>query len=199
MLLALDTSLGVAVAVVDRDRGILAELSVAAGAGLDRAAVIGELIAEALVRSGAEPASLSGVAVGTGPGSGAAIDVGIAAARGFAAALGKPVVRVLAHDALVLDRAGSAVVVTEVGDGMLAWTPYGERDPELGLPVRLAEPAFVNSLEEVDAAGLFGSERLQAGAVSAGAVGMLAERLFAGKRSFARREPYRWPPHAEEG
>lgn len=189
MLLAIDTSLGVSVAVVDRDRGILAELS-ADHRGRDRSTVLGELIVEALAQSSVEPDSLSGVAVGIGPGPAAAVEVGAAAARGFAAALRKPVVRVLAHDAVVLDHAAPAIVVTEAGDGLLAWTPYGEPDPELGLPVRLAEPAFVTAADRVDRDGVFRSERLETAAVRAGSIGMLAERLFAGGRAFARRELY---------
>jgi tRNA threonylcarbamoyl adenosine modification protein YeaZ len=189
MLLAIDTSLGVSVAVVDRDRGILSELS-AGHDGRDRSTALGELIVEALAQSGVEPGALSGVAVGTGPGPAAAVELGAAAARGFAAALRKPVVRVLAHDAVVLDRAVPAVVVTVAGDGLWAWTPYGEPDPELGLPVRLAEPAFVTAADQVDRDGMFGSARLETAAVGAGSVGMLAERLFAGGRSFARRELY---------
>lgn len=96
MLLAIDTS----VAVVDRDSGTLAE---AADSDLHgHSTAVGPLIERVLEESGTEPATLSGVALGTGPGPLWALSIGIVAARGFAIALRKPVVRVLSHDAVAL-------------------------------------------------------------------------------------------------
>lgn len=188
MLLAIDTTAGTSVAVVDRDRGVLIEVSDPNQSG--HALAIGALIKRALELTETDPALLSGVAVGTGPGARHLIDVGIAAANGFAAALGKPVVRVLSHDAVMLDDPTPAVVMTAVGDGLTAWTPYGVPDEQLGLPRQLAEPTFATT-EGLESSGIpVGVRRVEPLEISAGAIGMLAERLFAGGRSFARREPY---------
>jgi tRNA threonylcarbamoyl adenosine modification protein YeaZ len=188
MLLAIDTSLGTAVAVVDRDRGVLAELS---DPGRDNhASVIGSLIGRVLEISETEPSALSGVAVGMGPGPSVSLSAGIAAAHGFATALHKPVVRVVSHDAVALDRDRPSLIVTDAGKGGLAWTAYGPPDPELGLPTRNTDPALSVASDIVDLAGYAQYERIDVQEISAGSLGMLAERLFAGKRPFARKEPY---------
>lgn len=188
MLLALDTSHGTSVAVVDRDRGILAEASQPHRL---HGTEIGTLIRHVLDESSTEASALSGVAIGTGPGPSAHVDVGIGVAHGFASAIRRPVVRVLSHDAAALDRTARVVVMTPLRDGHVAWTAYSEPDIELGLPVRLTETT-VSPPQAADAftdgEGIF--ERVTLESVSAGDVGMLAERLFAGGRSFARREPY---------
>lgn len=191
MLLAIDTTLGTSVAVVDRDLGVLAEVSEAARSS--PAAVIGQLIKNALEISKIEPRTLSGVALGIGPGPRGRLDIGVSVAHGFAIALGKPVVRVLSHDAVMLDRSSPTVVVTEVGDGLSAWTAYDVPDAELGLPTRQREPAFILSDRLADSGIPAGLRLFAAEEISAGAVGMLAERLFAGGRSFARKEPYYAP------
>lgn len=188
MLLAIDTSLGTNVAVVDRDRGVLVEVS-----ETDRtshAMAIGDLLKRALKLSGVDPDALSGVALGIGPGPRCRLDVGISAAHGFAAALGKPVVRVMSHDAVMLERPHPALIVTNAGDNLIAWTAYDAPDHELGLPVRVGEPVFIPSGDRIQAGAHLGVERIAVSAISAGAVGMLAERLFAGGRPFARTEPY---------
>jgi len=193
MLLAIDTSLGTSVAVVDRDRGILVEVN--ENDRGNHAAVVGRLISQALALSETEPAALSGVAVGIGPGPSRKVDVGIAAAHGFACAIGKPVVRVIAHDAVMLDRPHPALVITDAGGGLSAWTAYGAPDADFGLPDRLSDPAFAPSAEAIDRDAQFDGLRVIALEVSAGAVGMLAERLFANGRPFARKEAYVSPAH----
>lgn len=191
MLLAIDTSLGTSVAIVDRDGGVLAEASDPARS--DHVAVVAGLVERVLEESGTDPVSLSGVALGIGPGVPASLDVGIAAARGFAVALRKPVVRIMSHDAVALDRPGRTLVVTDIEPGPTVATAYDVPDAELGLPVRIAAPRIVtaNELSAIDEAGGYGIVRTET--IPGGAVGMLAERLFAGGRSFARREPYYFP------
>lgn len=188
MLLAIDTSVGTSVAVVDRDGGVLAEMSDADRLG--HAAVVGALIERALETSGTEPSALSGVAVGMGPGPFGGLGVGIAAARGFAIALRRPVVPILSHDAVALDRLGPTLVVSDAGESELAWTAFGAPDAELRLPTRRGDPAVVAASAIVEVDGYPQYERVDVHEVSAGALGMLAERLFAGKRAFARSEPY---------
>ena len=196
MLLAIDTSLGTSVAVVDRDGGVLAETT---DPDLhNHAAVIGSLIEHVLETSGTEPTDLSGVAVGMGPGAFCSLGVGIAAARGFAIALRKPVVRVVSHDAVALDRPLPSLVVVAAGEGEVAWTAYGTPDAELRLPSRMADPAVIAARDITDVEVSTRCERVDAQAISAGALGMLAERMFAGKRPFARKEPYYSHPPARE-
>src|SRR5689334_24602996 len=78
VLLAIDTSAGTSVAVVDLDAGILAEESVADTRS--HAEVIGTLIESALRLAGVTPNELSGVVAGMGPGPFTGLRVGIAAA-----------------------------------------------------------------------------------------------------------------------
>lgn len=189
MLLSIDTSFGTSIAIVDRDRGVLYEI--AESNGFTHSAMIGTLIAQALKMSETEPVSLSGVAVGIGPGPSPKVDIGIAAAHGFACALGKPVVGVITHDAVMLNRTHPAVVVTEAGNGFNVWTAYGKPD-EFGLPNRLSEPALTGSDEPIESKHL-DVPRIVTREISAGSVGMLAERLFAAGRPFARKEPYSFP------
>lgn len=184
MLLAIDTSHGASVAVVDRDGGVLAEISVA-----DRLALVeslGQLIRRVLDESATRPETLSGVAAGTGPGASADLNIGLAAAYGFASALGKPVVRVMSHDAVALDRDRPTLVISALADGRTVQTRYGAPDAELGLPVRETEPSL--SADGDAPPGLY--QRVETTQVSAGQLGMLAERLFAGGRSFAPKKPY---------
>ncbi|HEY1105724.1 MAG TPA: tRNA (adenosine(37)-N6)-threonylcarbamoyltransferase complex dimerization subunit type 1 TsaB, partial [Agromyces sp.] len=87
MLLAIDTSTGTSVAIVDRDRAT-GDLRTLAETGTDdtmrHAEVIGGFIRDALATAGIDPASLSGVAGGMGPGPFTGLRVGIAAAHAFA-------------------------------------------------------------------------------------------------------------------
>ena len=186
MLLAIDTSAGTSVAVVDRDRGILAQAD-----EMDtrrHAEVIGTLIERVLAEAAVAPHELSGVVAGMGPGPFTGLRVGIAAARAFAFGIGKPVVPLISHDAL-------ALVVTDARRREVAWSSYATGDA-VGLPVRvagpqLAEPAALESAVE----GYRDYRRLDAATIPAGPLGMLGERLFAAGRAFGPSEPlYLRPP-----
>ena len=193
MLLAIDTSAGTSVAVVDRDRGILAQADEADTRR--HAEVIGMLIVRVLAESGVLPGELSGVVEGMGPGPFTGLRVGIAAARAFAFGIGKPVVPLISHDALALDLREPLLVVTDARRREVAWSSYAASD-ELGLPVRVAGPhlAFPAELETV-VEGYSAYRRMDAATIPAGALGMLAERLFAAGRGFGPSEPlYLRPP-----
>lgn len=186
MLLAIDTSAGSSVAVVDRERGVIAERSEADTRR--HAEVIGELIRDCLHESGVPIAALSAVAVGMGPGPFTGLRVGIAAAEAFALGAGRPVVRVVSHDAIAWQHyaqggSGELLVVTDARRRELYWSRYRGADP-VGLPERDAGPAL-SVPDEVPAA----AERRDATAVPAGALGMLAETLYLHGRPFAGREP----------
>ncbi|WP_166877180.1 tRNA (adenosine(37)-N6)-threonylcarbamoyltransferase complex dimerization subunit type 1 TsaB [Salinibacterium sp. ZJ450] len=187
MLLAIDTSAGTSVAVVDRDGGILSEHSV-----LDtrsHAEVIGDLISRCLTESGTAVTALSGVAVGMGPGPFTGLRVGIAAAETFAFGAGKPVVRVVSHDAIAWGQSEPVLVVTDARRHEVYWSAY-DRPDAAGLPHRTHGPGLIKPAElEAEVPEFATYRRLDAATVSAGALGMLAETLFANKREFAGSQP----------
>ncbi|HEY0247416.1 MAG TPA: tRNA (adenosine(37)-N6)-threonylcarbamoyltransferase complex dimerization subunit type 1 TsaB [Gryllotalpicola sp.] len=183
MLLAIDTSAGSSVAVVDYDRGVLAEASVADTRR--HAELVGPLIAEVLAASGVAVAELSAVAAGMGPGPFTGLRVGIAAARAFAIGASRPVVSLVSHDAIAYDayrtgRTGPVLVVTDARRRELYWSYYTGAD-ELGLPIRGDGPGLAKPAELPHAA----AERLDAPTVSAGALGLLAEHFWKNRRPFA--------------
>jgi tRNA threonylcarbamoyl adenosine modification protein YeaZ len=183
VLLAIDTSAGTSVAVVDRDAGVLCELN-----SFDtrrHSEVIGDLIRAALDESGIAVTALSGVAVGMGPGPFTGLRVGIAAARAFAFGAGKPVVPVVSHDAVAFGATEPVLVVTDARRREVYWSAYSGSDA-VGLPVRLLGPELLRPEDlEAQVPGYATYRRLDASAVSAASVGLLAEGLFAHKRAFA--------------
>ena len=183
MLLAIDTSAGTSVAVVDRDLGVLTEFS--EDDTRRHAEVIGDLIAAALRESGVAIADLSGVAVGMGPGPFTGLRVGIAAGVAFAFGAGKPVVRVVSHDAIAFGATEPLLVVTDARRREVYWSAYTGSDPE-GLPIRAAGPGLIRPDDLESAVPNFGEyRRLDALTVSAASIGMLAEGLYLHKRPFA--------------
>ncbi len=187
MLLAIDTSAGTSVAVVDRDGGILAERS--EFDTMRHAEVVGDQIAAVLAEASVSVSDLSGVAVGMGPGPFTGLRVGIAAARAFAFGAAKPVVPVVSHDAIAFERfqqghAGGLLVVTDARRRELYWSAYVGVD-EQGLPIREDGPGLGRP-DQVPHPSLL---RYDATSVSAGALGMLAELLFVHRRPFALDEP----------
>ena len=183
MLLAIDTSAGSSVAVVDREAGILVEVNEADTRR--HAEVIGTLIADALRQSGIAVTALSGVAVGMGPGPFTGLRVGIAAARAFALGIGRPVVPVVSHDAVAFGLSAPTLVVTDARRREVYWSAYHGTDAE-GLPVRAEGPGLTPPADLGTAVTNFDEyARLDAERVSAGALGMVAELLYLHKRQFA--------------
>ncbi len=188
MLLAIDTSAGTSVAVVDRDRGVIAE----AGESDTRrhAEVIGELIELCLHESGVAASELSAVAAGMGPGPFTGLRVGIAAANAFALGVGKPVVRVVSHDAIAFGHYASGgfgrlLVVTDARRREVYWSTWEGADG-FGLPQRSEGPALTRPDDLVAVVSDYPNyRRLDASEVSAGSLGMLAEGLFQHGREFA--------------
>ncbi len=192
MLLAIDTSAGTSVAVVDRDGGVLAEHS--SDDTRRHAEVIGTLIAACLADSGVEASALSGVVAGMGPGPFTGLRVGIAAARAFAVGAGIPVIPAVSHDAIAFGCTEPTLVATDARRREVYWSTYSGSDAA-GLPVRNAGPrlARVGELEaEVD--GFAGYRLVEAATVSAGALGMLVETMFANGRRFE--DAFDGPPGA---
>ncbi len=199
MLLAIDTSSGTSVAVVDRDGGVLAERQ-----ELDtrrHAEVIGLLITEVLAEADITPGRLSAVVAGMGPGPFTGLRVGIAAARAFAFGAGKPCLPLVSHDAVAFGTGATAVpllVVTDARRREVYFSAYAGLD-EQGLPVRLGEPglckpgeleATIRASFAPHAEALLGNQTDPANTpISAGSLGMLGETLFARGRSFAADVP----------
>jgi tRNA threonylcarbamoyl adenosine modification protein YeaZ len=186
VLLAIDTSAGSSVAVVDRDAGVLAEVSEADTRR--HAEVIGSLIDLALREAGVQIGSLSGVAVGMGPGPFTGLRVGIAAARAFAFGAGKPVVPVVSHDAVAFGTAGPLLVVTDARRHEVYWSAYSGSDAE-GLPIRVAGPGLTPPAELETAVPDFANfPQRTAAEVSAASLGLVAELLYLHRRPFASGE-----------
>ncbi len=188
MLLAIDTSAGTSVAVVDRDRGILAEVN--EPDTRRHAEVIGEAIRLVLDRSGVSVGGLSGVVAGMGPGPFTGLRVGIAAAQAFAFGASTALVRVVSHDAVAwghfaAGNVGPLVVVTDARRREVYFSAYSGVD-SAGLPVRDQGPGLCRPEDVAGAVGGYdGRVRLDAAEVSAASVGLLAEGLFVHGRAFA--------------
>ncbi len=191
MLLAIDTSAGTSVAVVDLERGVIAELGT--GDTMRHAEVVGRLIADCLDEAGVRVADLSAVVGGMGPGPFTGLRVGIAAARVFALGAGKPFVPIISHDAIAYGRfrsghVGGLVVVTDARRREVNWSAYSGADA-VGLPIRIDPPGVAKptALQEPD---WLHAElpRVDAATVSAGDLGLVAEILWANRRAFAADE-----------
>jgi tRNA threonylcarbamoyl adenosine modification protein YeaZ len=186
VLLAIDTSAGTSVAVVDRDAGVLAEVTETDTRR--HAEVIGTVITAALDESGIAVTDLSGVAVGMGPGSFTGLRVGIAAARAFALGIGRPVVPVVSHDAVAFGLTVPTLVVTDARRREVYWSTYTGTDAD-GLPIRTDGPGLSAPDQlAAEVPGFASFDRLDAGVVSAASLGLIAELLYLHGRAFAGSE-----------
>ena len=173
MLLAIDTSTGTSVAVVDRS-GVRAVRTSADTRG--HAEVIGGFIAEVLAEAGVAPSALEAVAVGMGPGPFTGLRVGIAAARAFALGIGRPVWTVVSHDAVAFGQSDAVLVVTDARRRELAYSAYAAGASSV--PERVAGPLLAPAASLADeVTGYEGYRRIDASVIDAGAVGQLALAL----------------------
>lgn len=179
MLLAIDTSAGTSVAIVDRDAGVLATRESLDTRGHVEA--IGDFIAECLREARVRPSALSGVVAGMGPGPFTGLRVGIAAARAFAVGIGKPVIPLVSHDAVAFGLIEPTLVVTDARRREVYWSRYDGPD-ESGLPIRVEGPSLSKPDDLVTPPGVV---RLDAANISAANLGLLAERLHLHGRAFA--------------
>jgi tRNA threonylcarbamoyl adenosine modification protein YeaZ len=183
VLLAIDTSAGTSVAIVDRDAGVLAQLTEADTRR--HAEVVGTMIRDVLSEAGVAVTDLSGVAAGMGPGPFTGLRVGIAAARAFALGIGKPVVPVVSHDAVAFGAPDPILVVTDARRREVYWSTYAGSDAE-GLPVRADGPALAPPDQLALVVPGFGAHRrVDAPTVSAASLGLVAELLYLHGRPFA--------------
>lgn len=182
MLLAIDTSAGSSVAVVDAGR----VLGHAEEPGTRRhAELIDVLLRAALAQAGIVPGDIDGVVAGMGPGPFTGLRVGVAAARAFAFGTGSALYPVVSHDAIAWAAPDQVLVVTDARRREVAWSVY---DPGV---VRLAGPALAMRDGGLDAVAAEhpAARRIDAATVSAASLGLVAEMLLEQGRELGPTEP----------
>lgn len=188
MILAVDTSLGSAVAIVDADGIPRGE----AGSPdpLGHAEIIGDLLVRALADAGDTP--LDYVAAGMGPGPFTGLRIGIATARTFALGRGIPVVHVPSHHAAALTAIqddgieGRFAILTDARRREMAITIFDGLDAD-GIPRVITDTVLV---PRVDAdAHLDGIRPIEVADLSAAALARVALRAVASGRTLADAEP----------
>lgn len=181
MILAVDTSLATAVAVVGLDGAAVTERSTSNTLG--HAEVIGDLLSE--VVAGQE---ITHVATGMGPGPFTGLRIGIAAARTFAVAKGAEIVAVPSHlaAALALGIAGPFAVVTDARRREVAVTSFDGMDAD-GIPNQVSETVLVPRVELEEF--LAGAKFVEVAEISATALGTVAARALAAGRTLTGPEP----------
>lgn len=174
VILAVDTSLGTAVAVIDADGRTLAEAATADPLG--HVEVIGDLLAD-VARPG-----ITHVVAGMGPGPFTGLRIGIAAARTFALGRGIPLVPVPSHFAIaqtMLDEGatGAFTVITDARRREIAVSVFDGSDAD-GIP-RLIEPTHLRRRADEPVTAQ----------LSASALARVAQRALAADRTLADAEP----------
>lgn len=189
MLLAIDTSAGTSVSVVDDGR-IVSEHSVEDTRR--HAEVVGELMVRCLAEAHVTPADVDAVAVGMGPGPFTGLRVGIAAAQTFALGRAIPVLRIPSHAAIAFahflahseqerDVDQTLRVTTDARRHERYWTRY-RRDAGTAVPLLVDGPGIATANDDDGGA-------LNAQWVSAGALGLLAELMQHSGSAFAGPDP----------
>ena len=136
MILAIDTSVGVSVAVHDGTH-VTAERHT--GTHGVQGELCSSMVAEALAAAGCAPGGVNLVVVGVGPGPFTGLRVGIATATVFAAAVGADVVGVCSLDAVAHDVGAPCVVVSDARRRELYAASYPEpADPFVATPDQIA-------------------------------------------------------------
>lgn len=181
MILAIDTSAGTSIAVVDGET-VLAERSTPDT--MRHAEVIGEMIQSCLAEAGVTASQITHVAAGMGPGPFTGLRVGIAAAYAFSFGSGAVLLPMVSHDAIALqslddDRCNNLVVTTDARRKEEYVSFYNGLN-EGGCPVRSHGPALQKPGE------FFATESgyVSATEVSAAWLGRLAHRMLAGGHAF---------------
>ena len=181
MILAIDTSAGTSIAVVDGDT-VLAERSTADT--MRHAEVIGEMIQVCLAEAGVRANQITHVAAGMGPGPFTGLRVGIAAAYAFSFGSGARLLPMVSHAAIALqtlaDQPTAAVqVVTDARRKEVYVSEYSGLD-EGGCPTLVAGP----ELAKPDDVAPFTGLRVDATEVSAAWLGRLAHRMLTAGHAF---------------
>lgn len=186
MILAVDTSLGTAVALIDADGDLRAEASAADPLG--HAEIIGDLLVEVLAQAGA--GAVTHVVAGMGPGPFTGLRIGIAAARAFALGRDIPVIAVPSHFAAALaateTEPGPFAVVTDARRREVAITVFDGIDAD-GIPHVVAETVLVRAADAD--AHLDGIRRIDVATLSARDLARIGARALAAGRVLTDDEP----------
>jgi len=186
MLLAIDTSAGTSVAIVDARGHVLAECD--SSDTRKHAEVIGDFIYVCLAEANIAVTDLTGVVAGMGPGPFTGLRVGIVAARTFAFGADIPLYPVITHDAIALGESDPVLISTDARRNELYWSTYSGTD-DAGLPIRDAGPALAPAAELASHVPNFGNYTVRDLApVHAATLATLAQRMNADKREFASLE-----------
>ena len=188
MILAVDTSLGTTVAIVDSDGRRLADAS--SPDPLGHAEVIGDLLKRALVGAGSSP--ITHVVAGMGPGPFTGLRIGIATARAFALGRGVPVIPVPSHFAAALavieadDPETPFAIVTDARRREVAISVFEGLDAD-GIP-NLVEPTVLVPRENSDER-LRGIHAIEVSTLDAAALGRVGRRAANAGRELTSAEP----------
>lgn len=183
MFLAIDTSAGTSVAIVDAN-GVVRS-------GCDsvdtrkHAEVVGDFIYSCLTEAKLAVTDLTGVVAGMGPGPFTGLRVGIVAARAFAFGAGLPVYPVVTHDAIALGETEPVLIATDARRKEFYWSAYSGMD-DAGLPIRQAGPALAPAADFSTHIPNFSHYGLrEAATVHAAKLATLAQLMKANGREFA--------------
>ncbi|WP_282847292.1 tRNA (adenosine(37)-N6)-threonylcarbamoyltransferase complex dimerization subunit type 1 TsaB [Microbacterium oxydans] len=193
MILAVDTSLGTAVALIDADGERRAEA--AAVDPLGHAEVIGDLLVRVLSEAGAASGGagdteITHVVTGMGPGPFTGLRIGIAAARAFALGRDLPVIPVPSHLAAALTALDTETapfaIVTDARRREVAITVFDGLDDD-GIPAVVADTVLVRAADAD--AHLDGIRRIDVSTLSATDLARVGARALAAGRTLAGEEP----------
>jgi tRNA threonylcarbamoyl adenosine modification protein YeaZ len=137
-VLAIDTSVGVSVAILRNDGEVFQSEAVDHGM---QGELTAELISQVVVQAGLEIPEITNVVVGVGPGPFTGLRVGLVTAGVFAHARDIPIQGICSLDAIAFDFAKPCVVVTDARRKELYWAQYdGLRigNPQVSKPDVLA-------------------------------------------------------------
>jgi tRNA threonylcarbamoyladenosine biosynthesis protein TsaB len=146
MIVAIDTSASIAVAVTDADATVtLARKSVFSPRG--HAELLSDLIRQALDEAGASRRDVASVVVGTGPAPFTGLRVGLVTARALGFAWGVPVWGVCSLDAIGAQH-GDVIAVADARRKEVYWASYQggvrRQGPDVGAPASVTVPAGVS-------------------------------------------------------
>jgi len=188
VILAVDTSLGTAVALIDDDGTRRSDASAADPLG--HAEVIGDLLVRALNETGS--GEVGHVVAGMGPGPFTGLRIGIAAARAFALGRGIPVIPVPSHLAAALTAIerdavmGPFAIVTDARRREVAITVFDGTDAD-GIPLTTVDTRLVPSVDADE--HLDGVRRIDVATLSAVDLARVGARAVAAGRTLAGDEP----------
>ncbi|WP_243230535.1 tRNA (adenosine(37)-N6)-threonylcarbamoyltransferase complex dimerization subunit type 1 TsaB [Microbacterium sp. CIAB417] len=188
MILAVDTSLGSAVAIVDGDGALVSDAS--SPDPLGHAEVIGDLLASALDEAGG--GEIAHVVAGMGPGPFTGLRIGIATARAFALGRGIDVIPVPSHLAPALTEIerngaeGRFAVVTDARRREVAVTVFEGLDAD-GIPNVVAGTVLVPRADAE--AHLDGVRAVEVAVLDAASLARVGRRAVGAGRVLAGQEP----------